>query len=403
MATLCRNCGHALVFEPALGKLYCTYCGGQFAAEDVESESKKYRESERVMTRGEVFGDEEVVEEFLEGYVYTCSECGGEITIHGSETSTKCIYCGNPNIVFSRVAKEKMPDCVIPFTVTREQALQSVNALISQSVLLPKDVKPFTVDDIRGIYLPYWIVNANHEESAVVQVNGGGGMYKYSYHGRTGAMTIRNLPLDGCRILSDEISSKLEPFDLNGLKKFDEDYLLGFYSNASDVSYEDLYLATERRAKEIYEDAAKKDFGRDGYRVAAEVHKTAILNDYKYAMLPVWFITFISENKPHTILINGQTGKVVCGLPWRKKAFTWTTILAGAGVGLLAILLLVGLVFGLGSAKATRKLGEVLPDIAILVGMITALIGTFKLINVNKQLKLTQSDATFNFVKKRQG
>ena len=101
MATLCKNCNHALVFEPALGKLYCAYCGSQFAAEDVESDSKKYRENERVLTRDEVFGDDETYEEFLESYVYTCSECGGEISIHGTEVLRKSecgiLPCGKRN------------------------------------------------------------------------------------------------------------------------------------------------------------------------------------------------------------------------------------------------------------------------------------------------------------------
>ncbi|MBR5426331.1 MAG: hypothetical protein IK106_07385, partial [Clostridiales bacterium] len=94
MATLCRNCNHALVYSPEIRKMYCYYCGSAFEAEDVESEAKKYRENERVLTRGEVYGDDEVIDEYLEAYVYTCSECGGEISIHGSETSTTCIYCG---------------------------------------------------------------------------------------------------------------------------------------------------------------------------------------------------------------------------------------------------------------------------------------------------------------------
>ena len=78
MATLCKNCNHALVFDPAIQKMHCMYCGSAFLAEEVESEAKKFRENERVLTRGEVYGDDEVIEDFLEGYVYTCSECGDD-------------------------------------------------------------------------------------------------------------------------------------------------------------------------------------------------------------------------------------------------------------------------------------------------------------------------------------
>ena len=30
----------------------------------------------------------------------------------------------------------------------------------------------------------------------------------------------------------------------------------------------------------------------------------------KYAMLPAWFVTFDYQGKHHTVLVNGQTGKI---------------------------------------------------------------------------------------------
>ena len=161
MATLCKNCSHALIYDPGVKKMLCTSCGSTFKAEEVESEAKKYREEERVRSRGEVYGknDEEVVEEFLENYIYTCSECGGEIVIHGSEVSTKCVFCGNANVVFSRVSKEKMPDLIIPFSVTKEQALNAIREKIAHSLFVPTEIKNFQPEDVRGIYLPYWDIS----------------------------------------------------------------------------------------------------------------------------------------------------------------------------------------------------------------------------------------------------
>ena len=121
MATLCKNCNHALVFDPAIQKMHCMYCGSAFLAEEVESEAKKFRENERVLTRGEVYGDDEVIEDFLECYVYTCSECGGEIVIHGSESSSKCIYCGNPNVVkVKKILKLTQSETTIRFVKKRQ-------------------------------------------------------------------------------------------------------------------------------------------------------------------------------------------------------------------------------------------------------------------------------------------
>lgn len=408
MATLCKNCNHALVFDPAIQKMHCMYCGSAFLAEEVESEAKKFRENERVLTRGEVYGDDEVIEDFLEGYVYTCSECGGEIVIHGSESSSTCIYCGNPNVVFSRMTKEKRPDYIIPFAITKEQALSAVNQVVSKAVFAPKEVKKFTPEDVRGIYIPYWIVNANHEETAVVRSNKTTGKYKHRYTGRTGNMHLHSFPVDGSTILSDESSTRLEPFDLSRMKPFDEDYLLGFYSNSSDITYDDLQLATMRRAKEIFDKEVIRDVPGSSPKVVAELHETSILRDYKYAMFPVWFVTFRCDGQPHTILINGQTGKVVCGLPWRKKLFWAVTIAGGILVSVATIFILNEIIKacgskGIGEYHSKDDPAAILGDIGMILSMSLPFVAYAKLCKVKKILKLTQSETTFRFVKKRQG
>ena len=40
------------------------------------------------------------------------------------------------------------------------------------------------------------------------------------YFGRSGKLTFKELPIDASRVLSDESSSKLEPFDMQHLKPF---------------------------------------------------------------------------------------------------------------------------------------------------------------------------------------
>jgi hypothetical protein len=44
-------------------------------------------------------------------------------------------------------------------------------------------------------------------------------------------------------------------------------------------------------------------------------------------MFPAWFLTFKHKGKPYTIMVNGQTGKVIAGLPFKKNIF-YTTLAA---------------------------------------------------------------------------
>ena len=96
MATLCKNCSHALVFDPVSQMMFCSSCGSEFKPEEVESEAKPYRQDLNPESASGVYNSNE--EEFMDCYVYSCSECGGEIIINGTEASTTCVFCGNPNM-----------------------------------------------------------------------------------------------------------------------------------------------------------------------------------------------------------------------------------------------------------------------------------------------------------------
>ena len=405
MATLCKNCGHALVFYPARQKLACSACGSTFFPQEVESEAKTYREDLEAESLNKINGTDD--KDLMDCYVYTCSECGGEIIVNGTEASTTCVYCGNPNVVFSRIAKQKCPEFILPFRITRERAIAIVKEQVRSGFFIPREIKDFSVDCCRGIYLPYWVVNADFYDAVIVQgqVKQGKSLVT-KYFGRAGSMKLKNLPLDASRALSDESSSRLEPFNLRDLKTFDEDYLAGFYSNVSDVTYSDIRCAALERAKEYFNQEAINDVSASSKKVIASQPSLKLDDDMVYVMLPAWFITLNYKGKHNTILVNGDTGKVVCALPWKKVLF-FTLLIA------LGILITIGAFFvfratlpvffaGRRSSSSSNNRGKL---IALLVVGIVALFSTGirKVIRVIKNIKLTQDKAMFNFMKKRQG
>ena len=407
MATLCKNCSHALVFDPARQKMVCSACGSTFLPEEVESESKQYREDLKAEAMSEVYGEKK--DQFMDCYVYACSECGGEIIINGTEASTTCVYCGNSNVVFSRIAKQKCPEFVMPFSVTKEEAIRRAREQIRKGIFVPKEIKNFSIDCCRGIYLPYWIVNAAYTNAVVIKGSVRQGKNSVTrYFGRAGRMNLQNLPIDASRALSDESSSKLEPFELSRLKPFDEDYLAGFYSNVSDVTYSDLRMAALHRANEFFEEAAINDVNASGKKVISSRPSLRLNNDMVYAMLPAWFITFKYKGKPNTILVNGDSGKVVCGLPWKKVLFFTLLILVGILITVAAFFVFRATIPIFFSSSGRRSSGR--NDgrgklIGLLVAGIVTLfsVGIRKVVKVIKNINLTQDKAMFNFMKKRQG
>jgi len=407
MATLCKNCSHALVFDPRTQLLVCSSCGSNFKPEEIESTAKEYREDLKAEAASEVYGVTDD-KSLMDCYVYTCSECGGEIIVNGTEASTQCVYCGNPNVVFSRISKQKRPEFIMPFSISRERAIVLAQNAVKKGIFVPREIKNFSVDCCRGIYLPYWIVKAKYADAVVIkgQVKQGKNSVT-KYFGRAGRLEFDNLPLDASRALSDESSSKLEPFNLVNLKPFDEDYLAGFYSNVSDVTYSDVRGAALLRAQEFFNEEALNDVKTASSKEVIESCPSIKVDpDMVYAMLPAWFITFNYKGKHNTILVNGDSGKVVCGLPWKKALFFCLLIGVGIAVSVAAYFVfratLPAFFSGRHSSSSSRSEGRI---IAFLIAGIVALFSTGirRVIKVIKSINLTQDKAMFNFMKKRQG
>lgn len=398
MATLCKNCGHALVFDPTSQKLVCDACASTFAPEEIEAEAMQYREDLEAVSAEKAYGEKSA--DTMDCYVYTCSECGGEIIINGTEASTTCVYCGNPNVVFSRISKQKRPELVLPFAITKEKAIELVHKKIDKGLFIPKGIKHFKPECVRGIYIPYWIVNADYTNAVVVSGRVRRGKHSVTrYYGRAGEMHIKNLPIDASRVLTNESSFRLEPYDLTWLKPFDEDYLAGFYSNVSDVVYGDLRRAALGRANEYFAEEALGDVhdGASNKKIISSHPSIRLDRDMVYAMLPAWFITFRYKGKPNTILVNGQSGKVVCGLPWNKILFYTLLVLTGVIVTVAAFLLLREILPLLGKIE-----GRIF--VLIIAGIVTLFVTGFgKMKKVFENIKRTQDKDIFVFTKKRQG
>ncbi|MCR4558142.1 MAG: hypothetical protein K5779_10025 [Saccharofermentans sp.] len=384
MAVSCRNCAGRLIFNPASQKLECATCGSSFRPEDVEDKNA------------------DLQSKYYDTRVYTCSHCGAQVVTSDTESSTFCVYCGNPAIVFDRVSKEYRPDGLVPFQITKEQAIKYIRLRFLKNPIVPKEIKEKCVpENLRGIYIPYWIVNADYTEADYIRGEVKRGKSKeIKYYSRAGNVKFRNIPIDGSNILNDDISRKLEPFYLEDAREFDEDYLNGFYSNTSDLDYFDLRASTAYRCHKLFEDEVVKSVKAQNVKVLDSVYWADIQDDPVYMMMPVWFFTFKFEGKPYTVLVNGQTGKVVGTMPWqKKKVYTIAISVFALVLGLSAFLVWASLNKFLGLTSFYTQ-----GSAAILCGgSLFFAKGLFGIKRILNNLKLTQSEAIFKFVKKRQG
>ena len=132
----CPACGAALYFDPLSGLMKCAYCGQDYSTSEVKAEN------------------EFDTDDTIECNVYTCRSCGAEMNVNDNECSTFCAYCGQPTVVFDRVARMKKPQFIIPFSVTKEQAVLFLRQKVSSATYVPDEVKNFSIDKVVGIYIP---------------------------------------------------------------------------------------------------------------------------------------------------------------------------------------------------------------------------------------------------------
>ena len=384
MAVLCKSCAGRLIFNPSTQKLECAQCGSSYRPEDVEDFNSRL-DSRYYDTR-----------------VYTCPQCGAEVITSDTEVSTFCVFCSNPAIVFNRIAKEYKPDGIVPFKITKEEAIERIKKRFLKNPIVPKAVKAkCTPENLRGIYVPYWIINADYTEADFISGKvKKGKRSETEYFSRAGDAKFKNIPIDGSNSLNDDISRKLEPFYLEDAKAFDEDYLNGFYSSASDLDYKELRNSAAFRCHKLYEDEIVKTVKANDVKVLDSIYWVDIHDDPIYMMMPVWFFTFKYEDKPYTVLVNGQSGKVVGTMPWQKKKI-W-------GIAITVFLIVQLLCLFLTWAVFNHFLG--LSQIfawaiaAILVcSSYFSIQGSTGIKRIMKNLKLTQSEAIFKYVKRRQG
>lgn len=266
--------------------------------------------------------------EYMEMNIYHCSSCGANLMVGGTQASTFCSYCGSPSIVFDRVSKEMRPSKIIPFKLTEEQALNRIKEQFRKGSYIPSKIKALNVDSVRAIYIPFWLYTSYIRKNMVITARTNDGTYIYN---RNVSCTYENISLDASLKLSNDMSKRLEPYNMNDLEDFDVAYLSGFYADMYDVPYDALENEAHKRCRDFLETEIFKTCPHanrissnpnslSNYKVSDE-QEDYRLENVEYALLPAYFVNIQYGSSRKLVIVNGQTGKVVGNLPFEKDLF----------------------------------------------------------------------------------
>lgn len=378
MEIKCPNCVAALVFDATSGKMQCKYCGSFFTMADIEDQMK---EAEEAQSEKETENDKET--DTMQCNIYACTSCGAELAVNGVETSTFCAYCGQPTIVFSRVSETLKPEVIIPFAIQKQQAVNAIRSRFNRGYFIPKEVKEFEVDRVRGIYIPYWLFDSYYYDRQLIKGTvGSGKSSRTKYFMREADCQFSKVSLDASANLSDDSSQRLEPYDMRGLREFEIGYMSGYYSDRYDRSKEDLRGLAAQRTKELFDGQMMESCNARSKSVVVSNPQIQIQKE-TYAMLPAWFMTFRYKENPYTMLVNGQTGKVVGAVPYDSvKVKT-------AAIAIFLLTLIISIPLGIAFCTAAFFDGESL--LKMFVGAI-CLMGVMVSVGFGNLKKLRRSE-----------
>lgn len=332
----CPNCNANLKYNPKNKNWTCEYCGGKFTLSDLKENEKNFKETSLEKSK-EI--KEETQNEMDE---YYCEDCGAKIIADKNTAATFCVYCKNTAILKSRLTDKFSPSKIIPFTKTKEDAIEAFKQVGKHKFLMPKEfTDPKNIQELTGIYIPFWLysckMNGHVDGKATIVTTWSDYNYIYTKTdtykvARSGDYSYKNIPVDGSVRFNDAIMNSIEPFDYSEMIDFSYSYLSGFLAEKYDVSKDEAKKITINRAYQSTIDdlVDKAHRGTFYYTTFVPDNKdyNIIEEDIQYVLLPVWMVNIKYNEKMYTFAMNGQTGKMIGDIPYsKKKAFIFWLIL----------------------------------------------------------------------------
>ena len=347
----CPACTGPLHYSESLGKLKCDYCGTEYEVAEIEAMyAKKEEKSVEAQKKAEKETEQKKQQQAKaaeEGWdtsdinddwgkdaagmkSYNCPSCGAELICDETTAATSCPYCGNPTVVPGQFSGVLKPDYVIPFKVSKKEAIEKLKMHYKGRPYLPKSFKDDNhIEEIQGVYVPFWMFDGEAEGDAHYEAARSrtyrSGDYEitetkhYDVY-RAGAVTFEKVPVDASSKMPDGHMDSIEPYDYKELKPFSTAYLPGFLADKFDVTVEQSRQRADQRCEGTLASALRGTVKRYDLCVLRESSVHLRRGKVHYALMPVWMLNTKWHGKDFLFAMNGQTGKLVGDLPvsWGK-------------------------------------------------------------------------------------
>lgn len=355
----CPSCGGELVFDPSTQQYACPYCGSHFDQRQLDEILKEEQQPSQdpeaaAFDEENSFADARQQEEApqdggQEAVVYRCPSCGAEILTDETTAATFCCFCHNPVILEGRISGKFLPDRVIPFTISRQEAVEKFLAAMKKKWFVRKGFfQKDQIEKLTGVYLPCW--DADWEGDAALTADatrvrvwrsGDTEFTETRFYRviREGHLRFEGLTKNALKKADQELAEGVHPYRQQEKKPFSIGYLSGFQAERRDVEWEEVQPQMQSEARTYTERLLQESI--QGYATVTGQRMQFGPEKMKreYLMVPVWMVTYRGKDrKMYYYAMNGQTGEVCGRLPVDYKKLGLVSALLAAAVFALMLL-----------------------------------------------------------------
>jgi ribosomal protein S27E len=364
----CPACGSTDVqLRASSSKLMCLFCRHEWSEQQIESIVATGDISELAGTHV-ASGASDIAAGAADVMTLKCGGCGSEVVVNLAEsTSSRCHWCRHVLTINEQVPNGAVPDAVLPFSLTRDQALASIREFAGKRRFFAdrRFLAEFTPENVVGVYMPYMVVDSNvsadvHGEGEVLTRTHDNGDSPDTYDAdvyrveRHVDFTVDDLTIESSDDRADmntlvntnNVINTILPFDTKEAVQWNANYLTGFTSEKRDKDIGVVQPVLEHQLlsiarSEIYDSTSQYDRGVRWETERLDLHGSRWVAMY----LPVWLYSYYHEAKGkgmvHYIAVNGRTGETMGSVPVSHWRLLLVSLIAGIIIEILAVLIVV--------------------------------------------------------------
>lgn len=367
----CPSCGSTEIGpREGTAQLVCHYCRHQWDGTQIDTHFGFDTPVADLRGRTLGSGASAIAADAVDVLTLKCGACGAEVVVNTQEsTQARCHWCRHTLSVSTQLPNGAVPDGILPFSVTREDAVARIAEFVKKRKYFahPRFVAEFAPTEVVGVYLPYLVIDVNGRStlSGTGEVKTGSrtvkrgdksvtlydaDVYEVS---RTFDLRVDDLVLESSGERADmdtfgntnNVISTVQPFDVKAAVAYDANYLRGFTSEKRDLDVEAILPRAAHSAMSIARvqaAASVRSYDR-GVRWESE---QLVVNGSRWVSvyLPVWLYSYHQqrgdgEGLLHYVAVNGRTGETMGSVPVRHKRLLWVSgvvTAVGTVVGALA-------------------------------------------------------------------